>query len=223
MDKQSMTLTYRIAHTLFNLLFKLLTRLDVRGLERIPMEGPLLMTVNHTTVFEAPLVLALSPRQPITAMAKKEYQGTPIGKILDIVSPVYVHRGEVDRQALREMLKRLKAGGAIGIAPEGTRSPTGEMIEGKEGTAYLALQTDAWILPIAVWGHETLMADLKRFHRPVVHVRIGEPFKLEKREGQERKALIEEGTQRIMHAIARLLPPKYRGVYGTAIQGPPEW
>ena len=218
-----MTFGYKVVRWSLLALFKLLARLDVQGLERIPLEGPAMLTVNHTSILEAPLVLAISPRQPLSALAKKEYQGTPSALVLDRVDPVYVARGEVDRVALKEMLRRLRAGSAIGVAPEGTRSPTGNLIEGKEGTAYLALQTGAWIVPIAVWGHEEFVRDLKRFRRPTIHMRVGEPFKLEKDRSKGRGEQLEEGTMRIMHAIARLLPPERRGVYADQVLGPPQW
>ena len=209
--------SYRVVLHVFRLLFRLLAHLDVKGVENTPPSGPLLIAVNHTTIIEAPLVISLLPRHPVSALAKQEYQGTLIGKVIDVVKPVYVHRGEVDRTALREMLKRLKAGWAFGIAPEGTRSPTGTLQEGKEGTAYLALQTDAWIMPAAVWGHEHALADLKRFRRPLIHVRFGEPYKLLNDPERSRAEKVQAGTERVMHDIARLLPPDRRGVYAAPV------
>ncbi len=204
---------YRLVRGLFRLFFTLLAKVDAEGLEQTPLEGPLLVAANHTSLFEGPLVLALLPRQPLTAMAKQEYQKTPIGWILKGVDPIYVARGEVDRAALREVLKRLKAGAAIGIAPEGTRSKTGQLIEGKEGAAYLALQSGATILPVAIWGQETLISDLKRFRRPHIYLRVGEPFKLDNNPSLPRREKVEAGTKQIMHALAVLMPYSYRGVY----------
>ena len=215
---------YSFWRWMFRLGIWLTMRLDVRGLDRTPMEGGLLITPNHTSLWEGPIVFALTPRKRISALAKREWKGSTIGKlIIDHLNPVYVSRGEIDRHALTEMIRRLKAGEAFGLAPEGTRSPDGKLQEGKEGAAYLAARTGAQILPMAVWGHANLIADLKRFHRPVVHVRAGEPFRLEDDPTLDRRENLERHTERIMSEIARLMPPELRGHYADKVLGPPEW
>lgn len=204
---------YKLLRLFFRVAFNLVARIDVKGMERIPLEGPLVVTANHTSVYEGPLVFCIFPR-PITAMAKLEYQNSLIGKlVLTPLDAIYIARGEVDRTALKEFLKRLKAGAALGIAPEGTRSRTGQLQAGQEGVAYVALQSDAWILPIGIWGHEQALAHFRRLRRPPVTLRVGEPFRLEADPSLSRKENVRAGTQRIMHAIAALLPPHYRGVY----------
>jgi 1-acyl-sn-glycerol-3-phosphate acyltransferase len=217
-DNPQLPFSYRLLTFVFRLLFRLFTRLDLQGLEKIPREGPLIITVNHLTVIEAPLVLAFSPRQPLAAFAKQEYKGTLQGKIIDQVNPIYVKRGEVDRTALKEVIRRLKEGDAFGIAPEGTRSSTGQLMEGKEGVAYIAMQSDAQIFPVAIWGHENALAELKRFKRPTIHLRAGEAYRLEPDPALDRKARIEAGTERIMLEIARLLPSHYHGVYADKMR-----
>ncbi|MGB0389250.1 MAG: lysophospholipid acyltransferase family protein [Ardenticatenaceae bacterium] len=196
--------------------------IDAQGLEHTPTEGPLLLAANHTSIYEGPLIFAIVPRQPISPMAKMEYKDTILGKVVfNPINTIFVARGEVDRKALKEMIKRLKNNEALGMAPEGTRSPSGTLMKAKEGAAYMALKTDAWILPIAVWGQENVISEFKRLRRPTIHLRAGKPFKLQKDPNKTRNQNIEAGTERIMHAIARLLPPKYRGYYADAVQDEP--
>jgi 1-acyl-sn-glycerol-3-phosphate acyltransferase len=223
MAEKKLPLGYRVVRSLFRTTFRLLADVDARGLERVPMEGGALLAANHMTFLEGPLVFGLVARHPLTALAKQEFQGTLAGRVVDLVNPIYVARGEVDRKALKEMMQRLKEGAAIGIAPEGTRSKTGRLMEGKEGAAYLAFQTGAWVVPVAVWGQEQMLAQLKRFRRPKIHLRIGEPFRIESEPGKARGEILAAGTERIMHAIARMLPPEYRGAYADEVQGPPQW
>lgn len=220
---EKLTFGYRFLRRAFRALFPLVARLDVRGAEKMPDSGPVLIASNHLSLLEGPLVFATSPRHPITVLAKKEYENTLIGKLIfSPLGPIYVDRGEVDRKALKEMLKRLKEDAVIGVAPEGTRSRTGGLLPGKEGTAYLALQADAWVLPVAVWGQEKLLSDLKRFRRPTIHARFSDPFKITQGPEQSRNEAIAEGTERMMHTLARMLPPEYRGHYADIVLGPPQ-
>jgi 1-acyl-sn-glycerol-3-phosphate acyltransferase len=215
---------YRLLIGVLRFLFTIFFKVDARGLERTPMSGPLLACGNHTRLWEGPLVLAYLPRRPLSALAKLEYKGTLIGNfILEPIDVVYVNRGEVDRTALKELLKRLKAGYAVGIAPEGTRSTDSKMRKGKEGTAYLALQTGAQVLPVAIWGHENFPASLKRLRRCPVNMRVGYPFVLQSDPTLSRQENMERGTEEIMVAIARMLPPEYRGYYSDKVLGPPVW
>ncbi len=223
MTDRKTLLAHKALRLVFGFLVRLLMRVDARGLERTPKEGPLLITANHSSIFEGPIVFASLPRSPMSLLAKKEWKGSPIGKLMDLLDAIYVSRGEVDRQALKEMLRRLKQGEAFGIAPEGTRSETGTLIQGKEGAAYLARQSEAWVLPVAVWGHKDAVAQWKRLRRPRVFLRVGEPFKLTDDPTLSRQENLEAGTRRIMHAIARLLPPDYRGYYADEVQGEPHW
>jgi 1-acyl-sn-glycerol-3-phosphate acyltransferase len=219
---EKLPLSYRLVRGSFRILFKLLTRVDARGLERVPQEGPVVMAANHTTIFEGPLLMARFPRHPLTAMAKQEFRGTLVGKLLEAMGAVYVARGEIDRAALRELLRRLKAGGAVGLAPEGTRSRSGKLLKGKDGVAYLALQSDAWIVPVATWGQEKILSEWKRLRRPRVYLRVGEPFKIEREPDKSRGQTLEEATERIMVSLARLLPAEYRGYYADRVLDEPE-
>ena len=224
MNKNKISLSHKTVLYGFRLLFRLLFNIDAQGVERTPMEGPLLVASNHTSIYEGPLIFAMMPRHPISPMAKMELKDTILGKLIfHPINSIFVARDEVDRKALKEMIKRLKNNEALGIAPEGTRSPSGTLIQAKEGAAYLALKTDAWVLPIGVWGQENAVSEWKRLRRPTIYVRFGQPFKLQKEPNKTRHENIEIGTERIMHAIARLLPAKYRGYYADAVQGEPEW
>jgi 1-acyl-sn-glycerol-3-phosphate acyltransferase len=208
-----LSLPYRALRHVFRLAFRLFAHVEVTGLEHTPMEGPLIVAANHINSFDSPLLFAFLPRHPISALAKVELQGTPVAWLVEMVDGIYVARGEIDRQALRAVLAKLHRGEAIGIAPEGTRSRTGKLGQGRGGVAYLALESDAWILPVATWGQEQVASRIKRFQRPTIHLHIGEPFKLSPDPALNQQKNIQRGTQQLMLTIAALLPPAYRGVY----------
>ncbi|MDQ4077886.1 MAG: 1-acyl-sn-glycerol-3-phosphate acyltransferase, partial [Chloroflexota bacterium] len=91
MSQGEASLAYRVLRVLIYWFFRLTMKIDAEGLERVPQEGPLLVTANHTTVWEAPLILALFPRAPLTALAKVEWKSTPVVRwILDIIDVIYV-------------------------------------------------------------------------------------------------------------------------------------
>jgi len=126
---------------------------------------------------------------------------------------IYVARGEVDREALSQSLKVLKAGGALAVAPEGTRSRQRGLQEGHDGASYLASRTGALIVPVAVWGHETTFQAWRRLRRPRVFVVLCNPISLPTGATRARSEELHRYTEQIMLAIAREMPAEYRGVY----------
>jgi 1-acyl-sn-glycerol-3-phosphate acyltransferase len=119
--------------------------------------------------------------------------------------------------ALGGALDVLAAKGAVAIMPEG-RPTRGALTKAKPGVAYLASQHNAPVVPIAVYGHDRIFKYWPRMRRVPVKIRIGEPFHLAAENGKahgdyQRKADL------VMTHIARLMPPDYHGVYGTAANG----
>ncbi len=183
----------------------LLARVDVEGQEHIP-EPPLLVTANHLSYFD---VAAMTPYLPpgIIGLAAEKYRGTWMEPLFRVNALIWVKQFSADRDALKKALMVLEHGAALAIAPEGTRSKTGGLIQGREGAAFLATRANVPIVPAVVWGTEKV---LKR-PRPRVHIRIGRPYRLP--EGRAKGPELAEYTERIMCALAALLPEEYRGVY----------
>ncbi|HID62713.1 MAG TPA: 1-acyl-sn-glycerol-3-phosphate acyltransferase [Anaerolineae bacterium] len=204
---------YRIVKMIISLIFRLLARIEIVGVENVPQEGPYIVICNHLSRFDPPLLLIALPAR-MTVLAANKYRDHPLfGPFLSSMGAIYVRRGEVDRQALRACLNALKGGGIIGMAPEGTRSSTGALQEGRTGVAYLASRAGVPILPVAITGTEKIPASLKRFRRGQVKVVIGETFTLPVTERKARGKQLKEFTELIMRRLADLLPEEYRGVY----------
>jgi 1-acyl-sn-glycerol-3-phosphate acyltransferase len=153
----------------------------------------------------------------MTAFAASKWRGTVGGFLLSTIGEaIYVVRGEPDRGALAKAVTVLQKGGALGVAPEGTRSRVRSLLPGKNGTVYLASRAGAAILPMAVWGQETAIRDWLHLRRPHVHIRIAEPIRLPPSARQAKTAELQEYTDELMVTIARMLPREYRGVYAEA-------
>jgi len=206
-------LAYRLLQAVVQLLFRLLTRVQISGLENMPAAGPLIVAPNHLSVLDTMLIFAIAHRR-MTAFAADKWRRGPIGWVLtNIGQTIYVQRGVVDRRALGQAMAALAAGAALGVAPEGTRSRNGGLQEGKNGVAYLASRTGATILPVALWGQETTWRSWARFHRPLIHMCIGAPLRLPATAGSAGSAELAAYTQEVMLALACMLPAEYRGVY----------
>ncbi len=203
---------HRLIRGVARLILKLVARVDVSGLENIPAAGAFVAALNHLSSFDTLSMIALSPVRQGTAFGAIEHRSDFIaGWALDQLGVIWVRRGEADRDAIKIALDELKCGTAFGVAIEGTRSRTGALQAGKTGAAYLATRANVPILPIAVWGTELIISNLKRLKRSDVHIRVGQPIHLP--EGRANTAQLEAYTDQIMLTIARMMPEQYRGVY----------
>ena len=97
------------------------------------------------------------------------------------------------------------------MAPEGKVSRTGGLLQGRSGIAYLATEAGVPILPVVAFGQEKASHCWKRFRRVTVQIRIGSLLELPAGKATARQ--LEAYTDQVMLAMARLLPPPYRGVY----------
>jgi 1-acyl-sn-glycerol-3-phosphate acyltransferase len=188
------------------------TRVDIEGEDRIPSSGPFIIAVNHLSLADVPLVLTLMERPVVLMAAEWLRASAPTRWLLgELGNAIFVQRGEGDVAALEDALTVLRFGGVLGISPEGRRSTAGRLVRGQTGVAYLATRANVPVLPIALWGQEHVARSWRRLHRPDVHIRVGDPIRLPA--GNASGPELQEHTDRIMRALAALLPSEYRGVY----------
>jgi len=198
----------------FRFLFRLLTRVTVLGKQNLLAHGGYILASNHLSIVEVPLVYILVDRPDITGFVAKDHQKNLLFRtMVNAMGGIWLNRDEADARALRTARDHLKKGGIFGIAPEGTRSPTGALIQGKTGVAYLAHLVDVPIVPVAITGTWKSLPKIFKLQRPPITVRFGAPFTLPHIQRQERDLALERDTDEIMSRIAVLLPPEYRGVY----------
>lgn len=192
----------------------LVTRRDIKGRERIPRKGALILASNHLNLADPPILTVVMPRR-VVWMGKQELFDIPVfGLLYHLFGCIPVRRFQADLRALRRSQEALQRGLVLGMFPEGTRSGGRGLGPAEPGTALLAMRTDTPIMPVAIWGTERVKLP-RAFFPPwtSVHVVFGEPFRLAK-PGRLTKEAVEEGADVIMRRIAELLPERYRGVYG---------
>ncbi len=142
-----------IVRTVIFIYCKIVYRVKIVGTQNVPKEGALLFCGNHRTYLDPPLIVVTAGRH-MRFMAKEELRKNPLFAFLGVLfEGIYVKRDEKDITALKEALKTLKNGGCIGIFPEGTRKGL-EKNDGKikNGAAYMALKTNAKIVPVGIIG-----------------------------------------------------------------------
>ncbi|GMK46243.1 1-acyl-sn-glycerol-3-phosphate acyltransferase [Paenibacillus glycanilyticus] len=156
---------YGIFKAVFNLLYGLLFRLEVRGLENIPKEGSVILCSNHISLLDPPAVGIRVPRK-VHYMAKAELFKIPVfGPLIRAWGAFPVKRG-VGKDAIRSALNLLGEGKVMGIFPEGTRNSDGAAA--KKGAAMIAYRSGAAIIPVAVVGHYKLFRKMRVFYgKPV--------------------------------------------------------
>jgi 1-acyl-sn-glycerol-3-phosphate acyltransferase len=103
------------------------------------------------------------------------------------------------------------------IAPEGTRSRTGALIEAKPGVSYLATKLNRPIVPVAITGTEdrVLFSHLKKLRRAPITLTAGPAFTLPPLPRENRDEVLKQYTDEIMCRIAAILPERYHGVYAN--------
>jgi 1-acyl-sn-glycerol-3-phosphate acyltransferase len=215
---------YRVVRRIFGSILRLFVRLEVEGLEHVPDTGPYLMVINHVHWVDAPALMEAYPyRAWVFAAAKRENHWF-FGPLFRSLDAIFVRRGEVDRQALRKALGVLKGGGVLGVAPEGTRSPTGGLQKGKSGAAYMAFRTGVPLLPVAMTGQKEVFPPWKRLRRAPVRVVFGPLFEpsLPAPGGKASAADARAFTEEIMYRLSAMLPPEYRGAYADVAEKRPD-
>jgi len=207
----------RLARMVVRPLLRAISYIDIVGLENIPETGAAIVASNHLGRLDALLAVILSDREDFVIMVAEKYQKYWFWRwVMGELDALWLNRYEADFQTLKTVIKRMKQGQILGIAPEGTRSKTESLLEAKEGATYLAVKTKAAVIPIAVWGTEdrAVVQRLLHLRKLIVHVRIGEPYVLPPMpRGKARDQFLKDQTDEMMCRIAAMLPPKYRGHY----------
>jgi 1-acyl-sn-glycerol-3-phosphate acyltransferase len=185
--------------------FKLISISKVEGIEHLPLEGPIIVAANHLTIYDPwPLQIAL-PRL-LFFMGKAELFKNPISDwAFRQLGGFPVYRGARDEWAIRHSRRILDEGHALGLFPEGTRTRGKGLRTAKTGVARLAQAAECPICPVAIHGPQYMFRHFPR--RTRVNITMGAPIIPQSNE------TVLNLMDRVMFAIAAMLPPEARGVY----------
>lgn len=209
-----MNFSYFIGWSLFRIIYAIYFRWRVFHPERVPKTGPVILASNHLSFLDPPLVGSGLDRG-INYLARKTLFRYPgIGTLLRSWNAVPVDRDGGSAAGLKEILDRLKRGGAIIMFPEGTRSRNGQLQPGRSGIGLAIMKSDAPVIPVRVFGtYEAYGKGVKlpRPHR--VQVKYGQPMYFSKLRDEAKtcskdrlKEIYQEVANNLMAEIAKLQP-----------------
>ncbi len=190
-------------------LLKHLTRTEIYGLDNVPKTGGILIAANHMSRMDIPVLFINEYRPEMTALVTTKYLKHPLLKWFIVTAEgIWLDRDTADFSAFRKAVEALNQGKALGIAPEGTRSTTAKLLEGKPGTALLALRAGVPIVPAAICGTEDSVSKMLHLQRPRITVEYGPAIQPPILDRKNREGQLQNLTDEIMCQIAVMLPEK---------------
>ena len=174
---------YKIVRAVLDFIFFVIFRLHVEGRENVPQTGAIIVAPNHKSDWDPPLIGVAFNTRIIHYMAKEELFKNPfLGWLIRQFGTFPVKRGTVDRTAIRQALRELKAGNPLGIFPEGTRNRREGLGRFHSGMASLALMTGTPVVPVAVIGSRWMP-----HKKGPLAVLIGKPVEVKKQRPTDEK------------------------------------
>ena len=196
----------------------------VEGLEHIPRSGGAIFASNHLSVADELFLGAVVPRH-LAFWAKSDYfngkgvKGWFNRNLMNGLGAIRVERsgGRAALTAFDGAIPVLKAGDAIALYPEGTRSPDGRLYRGRTGVARLSTAAGVPIVPVGMLGTEKVQPIGQVYPKPmrgVVTIKFGEPIETEGRASD--RTSLRELTDEVMAAIQKLTGQEYVPRYAPA-------
>ena len=171
-------------------------RAEMKGLENIPKEGPIIFCGNHRTYLDPPLIVCTAKRD-MHFLAKEELAKNPFLNFLGwAFEAIHVKRDEKDVTAIKESLKVLKKGECIALFPEGTRNGLEKGEKVKDGVAFFAVRSGAKVVPCGIKGGTK--------ENKKVTITYGKPLDYSQYKGTKDKEVLDRITKEIMENIMEL-------------------
>ena len=190
---------YILVAFILQLVFFVLYPVKVYGKKNLKYKGGAIVASNHFSNLDIVLLVANFFKNTFSRklLAKKELaKFKPFGYILAGGGAIFINRGKVDLQAVREVDSQLKKGKKVVMFPEGTRNKTGstDMQEIKSGVIFFAKKSGCPIIPVRMEKRARI------FRRTKIY--IGEPYMV----GEQGKLSTEEEVQILESKFNNLIP-----------------
>ncbi|MBE6008644.1 MAG: 1-acyl-sn-glycerol-3-phosphate acyltransferase [Lachnospiraceae bacterium] len=192
---------YKYLRHIAGLLFGIIFKYRVHGVENVPEEGAAILCANHLSMWDPFAVVFALKRLPCFIAKKELFENKLLAWICRDLKAFPVDRGKMDMKAIKTALKVLKDGELLGIFAQGTRVKEGEDVAAKAGVAFFAVKSGAPVIPVAI------KTNYRLFSR--VDVYFGEPISFEEMKGKKVSAEeLNEIAEGIMAKVFEMLEDK---------------
>ena len=198
---------YGFSHALIEIFYGILFRGDIRGTENLQLTGGCIVAANHASLLDPPIVGLFLPRQVAFFARKTLWQPGFASWWLTRVGTIPVDRdGGSDVSAIRRVLQALRAGKAVILFPEGTRSADDRLQKPKPGIGLIACRSQVPVVPARVFGSADAFGRDGKLHLGTpVSVTYGAPlFPRDYDDPNDGDDRYQRAAERIMAAIGRL-------------------
>lgn len=176
--------------------------ITIRGREHMPPRGSYVLASNHISNLD-PVIIGMTLRRLVNYMAKDTlFKNKIFGFIISQLGAFPIKRETSDISAIRQSIRRLRAGETIVVFPQGTRKEKFDADDpGQKGVGFLVARCGVPVIPVYIEGTDQVLPSGGRFfkRRPIT-ITYGPMISFSGKEPYQ------QITQRIMQEIARLAP-----------------
>jgi 1-acyl-sn-glycerol-3-phosphate acyltransferase len=200
---------YWLTWVTVRLVATVLFRFRVSGTHHVPRAGGVLIAANHASYLDIPILGCGLPRRA-WFMGRLDLFSGPAAWLMRRMGWIPIRRERVDRTAFEEAIRRVRAGLAVVIYPEGGRSEDGRLQPGKPGVGIIVAATGCPVVPVYLGGtYDVLPPEAKWFRLRPIWVIYGAPMDFsalvkEMDSEAKKKELYQRISQEIMDRIAEL-------------------
>lgn len=192
------------------LIEKIYFRASSKGGEYIPREGGFLLTANHQSFIDPPIIASFCP-QPIASLARHGLFDIPLlGKIIRNLNAMPVRGDKGDKSSIKTAIELLKSGKSVLIFPEGMRTFDGNLNTGLPGVGLLVHRAKIPVIPCYIDGAYQAYSREMLIPRPKkITVYFGPPIDFSKYFNESgNKQIYKSIVDEIMENIAKLKPAR---------------
>jgi len=177
---------YRFLQFWAQLLFVLLFGIRVFWRDRVPRKGGVLLVANHQSFLD-PVIAAVGLPRRVSYLARSDlFHGKIFTWLISSLGALPMRRGTADTAAVKGAIRMLRAGQAVLVFPEGTRTPDGSVGTFHSGMCMMAARANVPIVPVAIDGaFETWPRGRKLFRLGCIRVAYGRPVRVVRKKGED--------------------------------------
>lgn len=203
-------MVYRLIRFFFSLYLRIFHLLRIKGMQHIPVSGPVILCANHTSYFDSMLLALCTKRQIYFLISRSFYDHPLLGWFVKQCGAIAVAQSRNDKEAMCSALAILRRGGIIGIFPEGMLSRTGMPNKGKPGAALLAAASGAPVIPVTISGAYPVYGKGRNRPSPgTILVEVHPAVHLDRSKRKDKEYLLVM-TDQVMGRIGRRLAAYWR-------------